>query len=117
MMDMTNNGYGFMMGGMWFFSILFWVLIIAGVVLITKWLLGPGRNKAGSGANTFVKSGDVKSGDVKSGESALDILEKRYARGEIDLDTFEQMKKNIAGSGASTASPHKTSPDRKREEP
>ncbi len=28
-----------MVGGMWFFSILFWVLIIAGVVFITKWFL------------------------------------------------------------------------------
>jgi len=43
MMDMMNNGHGSMMGGMWFFSILFWVLIIAGVVFITKWFLE--RNK------------------------------------------------------------------------
>jgi putative membrane protein len=80
MMDMMNNGHGSMMGGMWFFSILFWVLIIAGVVFITRWFLERGRNKEGSGVN---------------GDSALAILEKRYAKGEIDRETFEQMKKDI----------------------
>ncbi len=80
MMDMMNNGHGSMMGGMWFFSILFWVLIIAGVVFITKWFLERNRDKVASAANE---------------ESALDILKKRYARGEIDQETFEQMKKEI----------------------
>jgi len=79
MLDMMNNGQGSMMGGMWFFSILFWVLIIAGVVFITKWFLQRGRNKEGTGVNE---------------ESALDVLEKRYAKGEIDRETFEQMKKD-----------------------
>jgi len=80
MMDIANNGHGSMMGGMWFISILFWVLIIAGMVFIIKWFLKRGRNKAGSGVNE---------------ESALDILEKRYARGELDRETFEQMKKDL----------------------
>lgn len=78
MMDMMNNGYGSMMGGMWFISILFWALIIAGVVFITKWFLE--RNE-------------------ENKESALDILNKRYAKGEINRETFERMKKDIAGGG------------------
>jgi len=77
MMDMMNNGHGSMIGGMCFFSILFWVLIIAGVVFITMWFLE--RNKEASSFN----------------ESALDILKKRYAKGEIDQKTFERMKKDI----------------------
>ncbi len=35
MMDMMGGGYGSgMMGGMWFFSLLFWILIITGAVFI-----------------------------------------------------------------------------------
>ncbi|MCF6257226.1 MAG: SHOCT domain-containing protein [Gammaproteobacteria bacterium] len=77
MIDMINNGHGSIMGGMWFFSILFWVLIIAGVVFITRWFLE--RNNKTASVN----------------ESALDVLKKRYAKGEIDRETFEQMKKDI----------------------
>jgi len=57
--------------------ILFLVLIIAGVALIIQWLLS--RKK----------------------ESALDILKKRYAKGEIDSVAFERMKKDIGEGGGS----------------
>lgn len=30
-------------------------------------------------------------------ETAIDILKKRYARGEISTEEFENMKKNITG--------------------
>ena len=75
MMDMMNNG----MSGWWMMllPLIFWVLIIAGVVLIMQWLFG--RKK----------------------ESALDILKQRYARGEIDKAAFEGMKKDIGeGEGS-----------------
>ncbi len=60
-----------MMGGMGLLFILFWGAIIAGVVLIVRWLITP---------NEQVK--------ILPPESPLDILKKRYAKGEIDSETF-----------------------------
>ncbi len=78
MMDMMGGGYGSgMMGGMWFFSLLFWILIIAGAVFIVRWLTE--------------RNSDISSPT----ESALEVLQKRYARGEIDKDAFEQIKRDI----------------------
>ena len=68
-----------MMSGMWLMSGLFWILIIAGTVLVVRWLAG--RNDRGK---TFTT------------ESPLDVLKKRYANGEIDAETFEQMKRDIS---------------------
>ncbi|MBI5436602.1 MAG: SHOCT domain-containing protein [Nitrosomonadales bacterium] len=76
---MMNNGAGsWMMGGMWLSSILFWILIIAGVVLIVRWLTE--------------RDGQVK---ISQAESPLNILKTRYAKGEIDKETFEAMKRDI----------------------
>jgi len=75
-----GGGYGNgIMGGMWFFSLLFWIFIIAGAVFIVRWLTE--RNNDSSPPT----------------ESTLEVLKKRYARGEIDQDTFEQMKRDING--------------------
>ncbi|MDO8370101.1 MAG: SHOCT domain-containing protein [Candidatus Nitrotoga sp.] len=76
---MMNNGAGvWMMGGMWLLSVLFWILIIAGVVVIVRWLTE--RNGQGKMSLT---------------ESPLDILKMRYAKGEIDREIFEKMKQDI----------------------
>jgi putative membrane protein len=74
------GGYG--MG--WFggiIMIVFWILIIVGLVFLIKWLIqSTGRDKmAGSG-----------------GDRSLEILKERYARGEIDKEEFETKKKDLA---------------------
>jgi putative membrane protein len=61
-------------------SLLFWILVILGVVVLVKWLIE--KDKKGS----------------EGGEGALEILKKRYARGEIDKEEFEQKKKDLLGS-------------------
>jgi putative membrane protein len=77
------GGYG--MG--WFGSILmiaFWVLILAGLFFLIKSLVRGSRGYLG----------DVRGA---GGASAREILEARYARGEIDREEFEQKKRDLMG--------------------
>lgn len=79
---MNNWAGGWMTGGMWPLPILFWILIIAGVVLIVRWL-----------------TAHDEQGKVLPAEFPLDILKTRYAKGEIDKETFEAMKRDIQARG------------------
>ncbi|MBI4014130.1 MAG: SHOCT domain-containing protein [Candidatus Rokubacteria bacterium] len=79
MMPWDMFGWGFGGFGM-LFMLVFWVLIIAGIVLVVKWLVDQAR-----------PGGAAPPG----GEAALDILKKRYARGEIDKDEFEAKKRDL----------------------
>ncbi len=69
---MMHWGGDFGMGFGWIFMLLFWGLIIIGVIAIIKSLSG----KSSAGEN--------------SRESAEEILEKRFAGGEISAEKFEE---------------------------
>ncbi len=77
-----DGGWG-MMGGFswwWFmpiFMILFWGLVIWGVAALVRSLSG----SSGS--------------DSSRADSALEVLKKRYARGEIDKKEYEEKKKDL----------------------
>jgi putative membrane protein len=60
----------------WILPLLFWGLIIFGVISILK--------------NIFVKNRD------KQADNALDILKKRYAKGEINQQEFSEMKSHLS---------------------
>ena len=61
--------------------IIFWVLIIIGLVFFIRWLI------------QSTKGGP--SGPIGNSSRALDILKDRYARGEIDKREFEEKKKDL----------------------
>ena len=62
--------------GMMIAMVVFWGLIITGLVLTIRWLVSQGRG-------------------VHSRDAALDILRERYARGEIDRDEFLARKRDL----------------------
>jgi putative membrane protein len=53
--------------------ILFWVVLIVGAVLLFRWV----------------------SDQQKTGKSALEILQERYARGEIQREEYEQKRRDL----------------------
>ena len=75
MMSGLGMGYGFFG---WLMMLLLWILIIAGIVFAVRW---------------FFDQGSQKGSRVE--ETALDILKKRYASGEIDKEEFETMKQEL----------------------
>ncbi len=74
-------GWGYGMG--WFGMMLmafFWVAVIIGIIFLIKWL--------------FVSTGGKGHGAI-SEDSPLEILKRRYARGEINKEEFEAKKKDL----------------------
>jgi putative membrane protein len=67
------------------FMNIFWVLILAGgVILLIKYL---SRTKKGEGSQGWL------------GSNPLEILKERYARGEIDQTEFERMRRDLEEVG------------------
>jgi putative membrane protein len=74
-----DYGWGMGMGFGWLFMIIFWALVILGVVYIFKMISDRSR-------------------PAGKGETALDILKKRYAKGEITREEFEKMQDDLMKS-------------------
>ena len=73
---MTGFGMGF--GSLW--MILIWVLIIGGGI----WLV----------ATLFPKASTTNNND-QPGDTALTILQQRYARGELTKEEFEAIRHDL----------------------
>jgi putative membrane protein len=67
------SAWGF---GMMLMVLVFWGLVIVGLVLGLRWLLSQSR-------------------DSRS-DAALDILRQHYARGEIDREEFEAKTRDLS---------------------
>ena len=66
-------GLGMGLGGL--MMIIFWGLVIAGIVLLVR----------------HVTRGD----SVSAGASPIDVLKRRYAAGEITREQYDQMKRDL----------------------
>ncbi len=74
-LDMMGD-FGAGMMGYGILWLLFWILVIIGLALLIRYLW------QGGGAS-------------REEESALEILKKKYARGEINKEEFEEKKKDL----------------------
>jgi putative membrane protein len=61
--------------GMMLMMLLFWVLVIVGLIVGIRWLVGQGKESRS--------------------DPALEILRQRYARGEINKEEFEARKRDL----------------------
>jgi putative membrane protein len=83
-------GYGFSWGGMLMMilgSVLWIALLVVLVWAVIRWL----DRRTAPSTPTYTST-------PPSGPSALEILNQRYARGEIDTATYEQMRERLEAS-------------------
>ena len=74
---MHGWGYGYGPGHM-----IVWIAVIAAVVLFCGWMM---------------RSGGMRRHMPLPRSAGLDVLEERYARGDINRDEYMQKKKDIEG--------------------
>ncbi len=75
----------FWMGGMWIFPLIMLVVILLFIFLFF--------GRCGYSPSWYYRYRDNHLSDP--GETPLEILKKRYAKGEITKEEFEQIKKDL----------------------
>lgn len=71
-----NYDCGMEAGFGWLLKVIFWILIVLGVVYLIKFIVGGAKR-------------------MEREDAPHDILKKRYAKGEVSKDEFEEKKKDI----------------------
>ncbi|MDO9012512.1 MAG: SHOCT domain-containing protein [Gallionella sp.] len=78
MMNYWGGFGGWGMGFGFIFMLLFWALAILGIAAMIRWLMSQ------SSPNHYPRN-----------KSPLEIVQERYARGEIDREEYEQKKHDL----------------------
>jgi len=80
--EITSGPWLWGWGILWMFMMMaLWFLVLLGLALVVRWLWRAGP-----------RIGTVQPPE----ESAMEILKKRYARGQIDKEEFEAKKRDLA---------------------
>jgi putative membrane protein len=82
-----NFGFGFLGGWGWIIGVVIMVAFLIGVVLLITWLV----RRIGS------QTGRVYAGNGPSSGSAREVLQVRYASGEITRDEYLEILKDLDG--------------------
>lgn len=77
---MTDYGHGPGMMGYWFGGILMWIIVIV-IIAVVVYLV--------------IRAKEPRGEDALMSETPLQILKKRYARGEISREEFDEIRKDI----------------------
>ena len=81
---MMGLGFGFFG---WIFMLIFWGALIFGAIWLVKYLFQSNQQSPQQPPSTSPQSGNI---------NPLEILEQRYARGEITREQFETMKQDLS---------------------
>jgi len=71
-----DYGWGMGFGFGWIVMIIFWALLILGIVYLVKMIAGSSKKE-------------------DKQDTAIDILKMRYAKGEISKEEFEKIKDDL----------------------
>lgn len=88
-----NGYYGGMMGGGGGYSMIFMIPIGLIVLFIIGYAIWRGFGWGGG----YSESQYRHNASVEDRETAMQILQRRYAKGEITKEQFDQMKRDIVG--------------------
>jgi len=111
---MMHYGIGHFGGGL--YMVLFWVLIIVGIVYLisrshhgffsghnahehrdsrSKYKKGPRQEEYRPGNSERFKEVDYSSEDIEKSKSPAEIAKERYAKGEIDKAEYKEILKEL----------------------
>ena len=87
---MWDGGMGSGMGWMW----VFWLLLVLGTVLLVFVLV---KALSGSSGGASRQGGSTRSPTGVGPQQAREILDERYARGEIDTQEYQERRQALEG--------------------
>ena len=88
MHDHWEMGYGAGMGYGWIFMVVIWILLLGALVWFVTWLVMGQRARSAAGGVP-----------LPGQETPLEILDRRLAKGEIDVDEYQKVRAQLTGKG------------------